>query len=175
MIKHITKYNDAFSLIELLVVIAIMATIISLALPNFLGARSRARDARRKGEMQQLKTAIQLYYGDHASFPPAQSPQIGKLNYIAGCGADAQTVCPATCSVDFAAGGTGCDTVYMTKFPGELGTSMYYYSNGSAFCLKDTLENVSDGDLALSQSRCNATCTPLSGTLGSTDYAVCSE
>jgi len=165
--------KKAFSLIELLVVIAILATIIGLALPNFLGARSRARDARRKGEMNQLKTALQLYNGDYHVFPLASG---GMPSLVMGCGENGITACPAACGGDFAAGGTGCDTVYMTKFPGELGTSMFYYSDGTNFCLKVTLENVSDGDLAVSQSRCSAVCTSVgAGVLGTTDYAVCSE
>jgi len=172
--KYNKKQNEAFSLIELLVVIAIISTIIGLALPNFMGARSRARDARRKGEMKELKTALQLYYTDYGSFPPASSA-IGKLNYIAGCGADGDTTCPAACSVDFAAGGTGCDTVYMTDFPGELGTSMFYFTNSTDFCLKVTLENQSDSDIETSFSRCSATCTAAGGAMSSTDYAVCSE
>lgn len=168
-----TYKKKGFSLIELLVAIAVIATVIGLALPNFLGARSRARDTRRKGELNQLKTALQLYYNDYKIFPPAGNGGVGKINYIAGCGTDGDTLCPATCSVDFAAGGTGCDTVYMTKFPGELGSSMYYYqiNSGDDFCLKGSLENSSDSDIAVSWSRCATKCSGLSGT----DYAVCSE
>jgi prepilin-type N-terminal cleavage/methylation domain-containing protein len=177
MINDIKQHNDAFSLIELLVVIAIMATIIGLALPNFLGARSRAKDARRKAEMQQLKTALQLYNGDYHAYPSAGNGG-GKFNTIIGCGVGGTTVCPvASCGVDFAAGpSTGCETTYMTTFPGELGSSMFYYSNGADFCLKDTLENQSDSDIAASYTRCNATCKTVTGSnLGNTDYAVCSE
>lgn len=170
-----TKYHkDAFTLIELLVSIAVIATIIGLSLPNFLGARVRARDARRKSELSQLKTALQLYYNDYKIFPPSViSGGTGKTNYIAGCGVNGTDTCPSTCTVDFAAGGTGCDTVYMTNFPGELGTSMFYYqkNSGADFCLKGSLENASDGDIAASWARCAATCTGLSGT----DFAVCSE
>ena len=172
--NSVTRFG--FSLIELLVVIAIMATIIGLALPNFLGTRSRARDVRRKGEMSQLKTALQLYYADYNVYPAAGSAGIGKLNYIAGCGADGDILCPASCSVDFAAGGAGCNTVYMTNFPGELGSSMYYFSNNTDYCITDTLENQSDGDIADSYAKCNAKCTLVRGSaLSSTDYAVCSE
>ncbi len=173
MVNSINKHNDAFTLVELLVSIAVIATIIGLALPNFLGARSRARDARRKGELNQVKTALQLYYNDYKVYPPAGSGGVGKLNYIAGCGSNGATLCPATCSVAFAAGATGCNTVYMSKFPGELGTSMFYYqvSSGDDFCLKGSLENASDSDIANSWSRCGTKCSGLSGT----DYAVCSE
>ena len=165
-----------FTLIELLVVIAIIATIIGLSLPNFLGARARARDVRRKGEMSQVKTALQVYYGNYGQYPAAASGGIGYLNYISGCGTNGTALCPCGTSADFAAGGAGCDTVYMTKFPGELGTSMFYYSNGTDYCLKDTLENVSDSDISNSHSRCSAKCTAVgAGTLASTDYAVCSE
>ncbi len=161
-----------FSLIELLVAIAVIATIIGLALPNFLGARSRARDARRKAELSQLKTSLQLYFNDYKIYPPAGNGT-GKVNYIAGCGSNGATLCPATCTVAFAAGGTGCETVYMTKFPGELGSSMFYYqlSSGNNFCAKVSLENASDSDIAASWSRCGGICSGLSGT----DYAVCSE
>jgi len=164
-----------FSLIELLVAIAVIATIIGLALPNFLGARTRARDARRKGELSQLKTAVQLYYNDYKVFPPAANGT-GVTNYIAGCGTDGETLCPAGCSVDFAAGATtGCDTVYMTNFPGELGTGMSYYSSSADFCIKVSLENVSDGDITSSQGRCSAACVRAGSVLSGADYAVCSE
>lgn len=168
--------NKGFSLIELLVSIAIISTIIGLALPNFLGARSRARDARLKGEMKELKIAFQLYQSDYGSYPDAGSGGIGKLNYVAGCGAGGATLCPAACSVDFAAGGAGCGTVYMTKFPSQLGTSMYYFSNNTDFCLTTTLEIQSDQDTDASQDRCGNTCQSVTGSaLSSTDYAVCSE
>ena len=66
MVNSNNKQKEAFTLVELLVSIAVIATIIGLALPNFLGARTRARDARRKGELGQLKTALQLYYNDYS-------------------------------------------------------------------------------------------------------------
>lgn len=174
MKKYIKKQINGFTLIELLVSIAVIASIIGLSLPNFLGARVRARDAKRKSELMQMKTALQLYNNDYKIFPAAASGGVGKLNYIAGCGADASTLCPASCAQDFAAGTTGCDTVYMTEFPSEFGSSMFYYqqNGGVDFCLKGSLENVSDGDIASSQARCAATCP---GLFSGADYIVCSE
>lgn len=167
-----------FSLIELLISITIIATLIGLALPNFLGARSRAKDSRKKGEIRQLKTALQLYYNDYKLFPGDASPS-PFFNVIKGCGADGTVSCPVSgCSVQFGAGGSSaCDianmSVYMTKLPEEFGSSMFYYrkNSGADFCLKVALENKSDSDIAKSWAQCAAKCSGL----GNTDYAVCSE
>jgi prepilin-type N-terminal cleavage/methylation domain-containing protein len=169
--------KKGFTLIELLVAIAIIATLIGLAIPNFLGARGRAKDARRKGEIQQMKNALQLYFNDYRAYPPAANGTVdgvSVLNYISGCGADGDSLCPAGCTADFAAGGAGCDTVYMSKFPGELGSSMYYYQldAGAEFCLKVPLENESDGDITTSQGRCENICD---GYYSGSDYIACSE
>lgn len=170
--KELHLNRHGFSLIELLVSIAVIATIISLALPNFLGARIRARDARRKGELQQFKTALQLYYSDYAAYPAdSGGPMYG---VVKGCGAAGATSCPCSGTVDFAAGGSGCDTVYMSKLPSEFGTSMYYWqkNSGADFCLKVALENNSDGDAATTQARCLSTCPDIAS---GSDYIVCSE
>lgn len=176
MKNNITKQNEAFTLIELLVVIAIIATIIGLALPNFLGARARARDARRKSEMNELKTALQLYYNDFKLYPGDSGGPL--YNVIKGCGTNGITACPCSTNpqIDFASGGTGCQSVYMIKFPDDFaGGSLWYYqvNGGVDFCLKDTLENSSDSDIEASHVRCANKCQ--SSNLGSSDYAVCSE
>ena len=163
--------NYGFTLIELLVVISIIGMIVGVSLPNFLGARERARDTKRKAEMQQLKTALRLYYNDYGKYPPTT---VGGLSKIAGCGADGKQNCPCNATVDFAAGGAGCDMVYMKKFPSDYGTKLFYYqvASGDDFRLSDTLENASDSDIATSQSRCPS--AGGSSCAGNT-YCVCSE
>jgi len=166
--------SAGFSLIELLVVIGVMAVIISITIPNLLGTRQRASDTRKKSEASQLKSALRLYYNDYTMYPAAYNGGIGKLNYIAGCGTAGTGNCPCSTTLDFAAGGAGCDTVYMKKFPKELGTSMSYYQRqgGDDFCLKVPLENPSDPDIASSQSRCESVCT---GVYAGSDYVVCAD
>ena len=61
--------KNGFTLIELLVSIAIIAIISALALPNFMGARDRAKDSARISDMEAIKNALRLYYNDKQSYP----------------------------------------------------------------------------------------------------------
>lgn len=63
--------RQAFTLIELLVVISIIAVISLLALPNFMGARDKAKDSARISDMGAIKNALRLYYNDKQSYPDA--------------------------------------------------------------------------------------------------------
>lgn len=57
-------------MVELLVVISIIATLTAILLPNFMGARERARDAQKKQDLGAIKNALRLYYNDNQSYPP---------------------------------------------------------------------------------------------------------
>jgi prepilin-type N-terminal cleavage/methylation domain-containing protein len=58
-----------FTLIELLVVIAIIGILSSVVLASMNTARAKGRDARRKADLEQLATAVQMYYDDHGYLP----------------------------------------------------------------------------------------------------------
>ena len=166
------NHQKGFSLIELLVVIAITAVLLAVVAPNLLSARERARDARKKQEVNEMKNALRMYYTDFQVYPANSMFCNGKANNILGCGALHNTCCPCDTSVDFAVGDT-CSTVYMKKFPSDFKENMFYYSSGDDFCLKVALENAADGDIAISQSRCATAC----GTYctDSKDYCTCAD
>lgn len=64
-----SKNVRAFTLIELLVVISIIAVLTALLLPNLIGIRGRAADARKKADLKDFQAALRLYYNDNQAFP----------------------------------------------------------------------------------------------------------
>ncbi|KKT34807.1 MAG: General secretion pathway protein G [Candidatus Gottesmanbacteria bacterium GW2011_GWB1_44_11c] len=175
------QMRTGFSLIELLVAIAIMAVLIALVLPNYLGARERARDTKLKAEMNQLKNAMRMYYNDYQRYPAPELVQ-GQATFY-GCGANGTSQCiyttPYPCpDFWFAAGGTGgCGTVYMKKPPtlnSGNGGFHYYQPDSDKFMLcVDYLENRSDLDAAVSRDRCAGMGISFIST--STHFCVCSD
>jgi len=63
------KFKRGFTLIELLVVIAIIGLLSSVVLASLNSARKKARDARRKADVAQMKLALELYYDSNNSYP----------------------------------------------------------------------------------------------------------
>jgi len=62
-------YSRGFTLVELLISIGIMGTLMAILLPNFMGARERARDAQRIQDLGAMKSALRLYYNDNQNYP----------------------------------------------------------------------------------------------------------
>ena len=69
-----------FTLIELLVVISIIGTLATLVLIQLGTARGRARDAKRISDVNQLRSAVELYYEDNnGKYPDEITPaELGK-------------------------------------------------------------------------------------------------
>lgn len=60
--------KKGFTLIELLVVISIIGILSTIAMTSLNGARKKARDARRKSDMEQIYLAIEQYYAEHGTY-----------------------------------------------------------------------------------------------------------
>ncbi len=67
--KQSKLFQQGFTLIELLVVIAIIGILSSFAVVSLSGTRIKARDALRKADMAQIRTALNLYYDDNDRYP----------------------------------------------------------------------------------------------------------
>ncbi len=142
MLKVGNKLNskNSFTLIELLVVIAIIGGLSTLLVPNFMGARERARDAQRKSDLKQIQKALEMYRQDKTpiAYPTATANRFG------------------VCGSQFTSG----RTVYMNKIPCDpLGPTPYYYSvdnNNLTYTLCACIENKTDPEAT--DVSCGETC-----------------
>ncbi|TSC95448.1 MAG: putative General secretion pathway protein GspG [Parcubacteria group bacterium Athens1014_10] len=65
-----TKSNKkGFTLIELLIVIAIIGLISVLAVTALKNAKEKTRNAKRKYDLKQIHTALELYYDNRRTYP----------------------------------------------------------------------------------------------------------
>ena len=133
-----------FTLIELLVVIFIIGILAGVILPNFVSSRERARDARRKGDLSQIKNALGIYYNDNQSYP-------------------------ATGDVPFGAPFNDGATIYMQQVPNDplAPDQSYEYcapADGDSFRLCASLENEGDSEAGESLLRCPVTMCALACT-----------
>jgi type IV pilus assembly protein PilA len=89
--------EDGFTLIELLVVIVIIGILLAIAVPSYLGFRSRAQDAAAESNLRQAVPAAEAWYSDNGSYTNlitgvAGPPATGLHIYDSGLATGAQGV-----------------------------------------------------------------------------------
>jgi prepilin-type N-terminal cleavage/methylation domain-containing protein len=67
--RKLKQVKISFTLVELLVVISIIGTLVAILLPNFMGARERAKDAQKIQDAYAIKNALRMYYNDNQAYP----------------------------------------------------------------------------------------------------------
>lgn len=117
--------KNGFTLIELLVVISIIAVLMALSFAGFSQARKISRDSKRKADIEQIRSAIELYRTDVGSYPSTIS-------------------IPADCGSHSLASAT--DT-YMASIPTDPSCPNQYYRynriDPNHYCLCSRLETLS--------------------------------
>lgn len=140
VIKNKTKQkeNKGFTLVELLVVISIIGVVMGLSLFGLGGARKSGRDAKRKSDLEQIRSALELYRSDCGSYPLTLGSN------LVGDGVK-----------------IGCDVtnVYMTSTPKdtlEPSHKYLYVSNGKTYELCASLEQGEDSVLCGTSASCGS-------------------
>ena len=138
MITNFKTYlSKGFTLIELLVVISILGLLTALILPNMVGMRERARDSQKKKNLNELKTALRIFYNDFQTYPTSSD------GAVVGCGTRALlTAC--TWGGSFVVD----STTYMNQLP-EISEDVTYLQqdSGDGFLLSVVLDNASDQEV----------------------------
>jgi general secretion pathway protein G len=67
-----------FTLIELLVVIAIISTLLSVAVPKYIGSIRQAEEATLKQNLALMRDAIDKHFGDNGRYPDTLEELITK-------------------------------------------------------------------------------------------------
>ena len=67
-LRNRAQDEKGFTLIELLVVILIIGILAAIALPAFLGQRSRAQDTEAKSAVREAQTAMETWYTDNQNY-----------------------------------------------------------------------------------------------------------
>ncbi len=103
---HKRKKNyRGFTLIELLVTVTIVAFLMGLGLVSYGGSRKAARDNKRKADLEQIRSVLEIYRSDCKQYPPGVSSGVS----LKGCPGDASQV------------------TYIDVVPSDPGNCAYFY------------------------------------------------
>jgi prepilin-type N-terminal cleavage/methylation domain-containing protein len=121
--------RKSFTLIELLVVIAIIGLLSSIVLVSLSGIREKARDTKRKADIDAIKMALELYYDRYGYYVPEHLCTDTSI----GCGSCGCSVSNYPNGTDWGSGNDSDLRVLITEeFLGQLpidpiNNSTYYY------------------------------------------------
>lgn len=140
--------KKGFTLIELLVVISIIGILMGISIIGLTGARESSRDARRKGDIELIKSGLELYRADCNSYPTtAEFPSAGSS--LVGDGISASTCLSSN--------------TYISEIPDDpIATSRNYaYTSvdGMTYTLCAGLENNATAEIGCGSCGTGITCS----------------
>jgi len=123
--------RQGYTLIEILVAISIIAILTVIGVTNFRVANQKARDGKRKGDLEQIRAALELYRTDEKDYPDWDVIGSGTIESAGG-------------------------TVYMNEIPDDpvTGITYYYTSGGDTYSLCAALELETTGTCSAAGADC---------------------
>lgn len=129
-----------FTLIEILVAMTLVAILLSLGLVSYQGSKKAARDGKRKADLEQIRSALEIYRSDCKTYP-----QGAALN-------NPLTGVEAACS----------GNTYMAYVPADPGNCAYAYSSvatPNSYTICASLENGGAAVAGCVAGSCGTGCT----------------
>jgi len=136
------KNKKGFTLIELLVVISIIGVLVAVSIFGLSGARESARNAKRKSDLELVRSGLELYKADCSSYP---------LSLTFGSslvGNDSSSTCLSS-------------NTYISEIPEDpisSNRSYRYSSSGNTYEICASLEDETGSVTCGGSSNCGTTC-----------------
>ncbi|MBL7036742.1 prepilin-type N-terminal cleavage/methylation domain-containing protein [Candidatus Microgenomates bacterium] len=142
IINKSSGLQKGFTLIELLVVISIIGVLIGISIFGLAGARQLSRDARRKSDLELIRSGLEIYKADCNIYPTTLTTGAT----LVGSGT------PSGCAVA---------NTYIADIPDDpvSGVRSYrYFSDGISYEICSSLEQGSGTETCGGSSNCGETC-----------------
>lgn len=153
------KSNKGFTMIELIVVIALMGILATIGFSAYSTSMQAGRDNRRKLDLKNIASALQMYYADHGIYPKPVSSAYDTIQNIM------PTISPYMKQVPD-------DPKFVYNTTTKKGYVYRPLSDGQCYCMAATVErNVAAEDQ--SNNDCPTTWFPITPTTCVTDNAGC--
>jgi len=81
--------KKAFTLIELMMVVAIISVLAAVSIPKFANLIRQAREAKTKGTLGAMRSALSIYYASNEGIYPAFLGELKNQNYLGFTGSEA--------------------------------------------------------------------------------------
>jgi type IV pilus assembly protein PilA len=129
--------EDGFTLIELMVVVLIIGILLAIALPTFLGARTRAQNRAVQAELRNALVAAKTMYTDNGTYAGADETATGLVKVEGGlCYVDQNTASVASGAV--CASGSGAGSISVSPNGTISWAAAMMSTSTTCYTIKDT-------------------------------------